>query len=155
MKAEHVALAEALCPNAGQEREWRELPGFDGAYLVSGDGHVVSLPRSAANGSGKRRVPAKRLSVRPVLRRGKPMSYVVRVSHPVDGARDATVAALMLEAFVGPADGRIAHIRNGDPSDLRLDNLEWSTFSAIAKTAPVGYSRCFQADYVPVAAGAA
>lgn len=45
----------------------------------------------------------------------------------------ASVARLMLMAFVGmPEDGQVAHFKDGDPSNMHIDNLEWATRQSIA-----------------------
>jgi hypothetical protein len=37
-----------------------------------------------------------------------------------------------------PLTGEVAHVKDGDPVNLRLDNLEWSTYEKIRRQKPNG-----------------
>lgn len=58
---------------------------------------------------------------------------IIRVSRMIAGgakSRKLYVHALVLRAFIGPCpDGMECRHKNGDRSDCRLENLEWSTRS--------------------------
>ena len=93
---------------------WRPVVGFEGRYEVSDAGRVRSLITArelthTVNGQGYHRVS---------LSSGKGPS------------RLHSVYRLVLAAFTGPAPtGHVARHLNGDPSDNRLANLAYGTYS--------------------------
>lgn len=113
--------------NSNTPEEWRDIPGYEGAYQVSDQGRVRSLDRYVLAGVDGRR-----------LLRGKPMS----ISPDKDGYQKVTlyssgqgktfrVHRLVLKSFVGPCpEGMEACHGNGGRSDNRLDNLRWDSLSA-------------------------
>lgn len=97
---------------------WKPILGYEGRYLVSNLGRVKSLYAQR----GKRKKP-KLLT--PVFH---PFGYpMVNLSNGVQ-KRSMTIHKLVLGAFVGPRPtGEQARHLNGDPSDSRLQNLQWGT----------------------------
>lgn len=96
--------------------EWRDVPGFEGLYEVSSFGRIVSHHR------GKIRI----------LRPTKINSGYLQCELCKGGKRykrlvHRTVAA----TFYGPKPGHPrknpVHHRDGDRTNNRVDNLEWST----------------------------
>ena len=96
---------------------WKEIPGFEGRYLISDNGVIRSLPRKGV-GNSKRPISAS-------LAHG---GYA-RVVLLKDGKRyNKMIHALVLEAFVGPRpEGALVRHLNGDRTDNRLENLAWGT----------------------------
>lgn len=96
--------------------EWREVPGTDGNYCVSVEGQLWSRPRECTPGG--------------ILPLRRDSQGYARASVTIDGKRvRRRVHVLVLEAFVGPADGRVCRHLDGDPTNNRLDNLTWGTYS--------------------------
>lgn len=93
---------------------WRPMVGRGGRYEVSDQGRVRSL---WANKNTRR--------VAPQIRKTYYVNHkvVVTLANP---RRSATVARLVLEAFVGPPpEGGVARHKDGDDENLNLSNLEW------------------------------
>ena len=107
------------------EEVWRPVIGWEGLYEVSNKGRVRSLPRHV-EGKG--------------IRKFWPGRVISQSAHPDGGhkylklCRDGTsttvrVHRLVLEAFVGPPEGRMCCHINGNPADNRVENLYWGTNS--------------------------
>jgi len=129
-----ISKLDALCIET-QGRKWSWVAGFEALYAISTDGKLVSMPRevSVANGFVRKKKMKLRLPSK-VLRDGKLQSLFSKLSHSdVVGIRYATYPSMILEAFVGPkpSEEHVAHVKNADPLDLRLENLEWSTHREI------------------------
>lgn len=92
---------------------WKDISGFDSRYQVSDLGNVRSLLsnkilKPSPTTWGHLQVS---LSNPPIIRR-----------------KDLYVHRLVLEAFVGEApDEFVCRHLNGNPSDNRLENLQWGT----------------------------
>ena len=115
--------------------EWRPIPGFEGIYSASNLGRVLSHGRRCDAPQGTRRVKERVLRVTRHFRRKKLVCCTVALRLPNDPKVNSyTTAKLVLLAFVGaPKDWQVAHYVNGDCADARLENVEWSSFSVIAK----------------------
>lgn len=109
------------------KENWKDIPGFEGAYQVSTLGRIRSLDRTIVRGPSKRRgqheAKLKGRTIRPVLR--KDGYAVVSLGK---GSPYNRVHRLVAEAFIPNPDGKpmINHI-NGNRSDNSVDNLEWCT----------------------------
>jgi hypothetical protein len=101
--------------------EWRPVPGYGAAYVVSNWGRVRSLDRVTPDGRlirGYLRKPG----------RPKPGSYLHLDLWKENVAYTVYVHRLVLEAFVGPCPpGMEACHNNGIRDDNRLENLRWDT----------------------------
>lgn len=99
---------------------WRPVPGFPG-YEVSDTGLVRSW---------KKRRNCAPIPTEPRLltpqRWGGPYAQVLLRND--DGPKAMHVHRLVLLAFAGPADGRVARHLDGDPSNNNLNNLAWGTY---------------------------
>ncbi|MGK7951686.1 MAG: NUMOD4 domain-containing protein [Xenococcaceae cyanobacterium] len=105
---------------------WKDVPSYEGIYLVSNLGDVRSLDRETINSIGASR-----------KQRGKKLTpfknstgyFYVTLS---DGDRRSNrrVHSLVATAFLpNPYNKRTINHINGDKSDNRLCNLEWATDS--------------------------
>lgn len=101
---------------------WRPISEFVGQYEVSDEGRVRSLPRVTPDG--------KNLKGR-VLKECYHSSGYPVVGLSKDGvARNYYIHRLVLEAFVGKCpEGYIACHRDDDPTNNRLENLRWGSYS--------------------------
>lgn len=104
---------------------WRAIPGYEGAYEVSDQGRVRSVPRRDGRGW---RIKGRVLAERPL-----PNGYL-RVSLWKQGkGSDPYIHRLVLLAFVGPApQGTEACHGDGVRTNNRLENLRWDTPSGNA-----------------------
>lgn len=106
--------------NNAENREWRDIPGYEGLYQVSNYGEVRSLPRITRNGThikGRMMRMAKTKKDRGYYFLG--LSKDGRVKYH-------TVHKLVALAFIGPRmDGmEVDHI-NEDVTDNRAENLRY------------------------------
>lgn len=120
--------------------EWKAVAGFEGAYEVSDLGRVRSLPRvktitvyDVLTKARVSRVVNARRTVHVMTPKVNSRGYL-EVCLRADGRkggkqRMAYVQRLVCETFLGPAPAESfqAHHKNGDRTDNRLANLEWST----------------------------
>ncbi|MEN0652424.1 MULTISPECIES: NUMOD4 domain-containing protein [Hyphobacterium] len=102
---------------------WRDVPGFEGAYLVSNAGRVKSRARSVRSGrGGTRTIPERLLTPRVV----KGYSHVTLQQ---DGrAEQRSIHRLVAEVFV-PNPDRLPVVNHldGEKANNRASNLEWTT----------------------------
>lgn len=101
--------------------EWTPVCGYDGLYEISKDGHVCSL----RSGNGIK--PGRGAIV--MEQKPKKGGYVaVGLRRPGERQRFFMIHRLMLEAFRGPCPaGMEARHLDGNPSNNRIENLEWAT----------------------------
>lgn len=110
--------------------EWRDVPGWEGAYKVSSDGQVLSLSREQYIdnrwGMCYRRTPERLM--KPHIRRDGYAS--VRLRTPAK-AQTVLIHRLVAIAFLGPpAFGQEVCHNNGNRADNRVENLRWDTRAA-------------------------
>lgn len=97
--------------NTTQNEEWRDVPGYEGRYQVSGAGRMRGII------SGR--------TLKPQLQNSG--YYVVHLSN--GKRRDRTVRLvhrLVLAAFVGPSEKDVNHL-DGDKTNNARSNLEYVT----------------------------
>ncbi len=103
---------------------FKSVVGWDGIYMVSDQGRVLSMSRRVQGPSG--RVARRRARFLRAAQRGKGYMSVGLFR---DGTRsNAVVHRLVLGAFRGPCPGGMeaSHL-NGDRLDNRASNLCWET----------------------------
>ena len=127
-----TSLARVRVPKVSEQsiprpaEQWRPIIGYEGIYEVSDAGRVRSLPRIV----GGRLPGSKRQWAGRVMRLDANPRGRLAVQLSCEGVlRKRMVHELVLEAFTGlPAPpGRDGRHRNDDPSDNRIENLEWGT----------------------------
>lgn len=108
-----------------EEEIWKDIPGYEGYYQVSNLGRVKSLSRLIQCKNGKQYViPERRLTLTPGVN-----GYIdVCLRRNVKG-RKMYVHQLVLITFVGscPDGMECRHYPDRDPTNNRLDNLQWGT----------------------------
>lgn len=96
---------------------WVHVPGYEGRYSVSSDGHIRSLSTYRPNCGG----------ILATWQNCRGYHYVTL--RDASGAKKAHgVHRVVLSAFIGPCPlGKQAAHNNGDVNDNRLANLRWAT----------------------------
>lgn len=102
---------------------WRDVVGFEGYYIVSNMGNVMSLPRRANHVSGTR------ISFGRILKPNKIWNGYLQVTLCVDGKRyQRLIHRLVAEAFIpNPSNLPQVNHRDFDRANNAANNLEWCT----------------------------
>lgn len=107
--------------------QWKPVPGYEGKYEVSDQGRVRSVDALVPYNhwrSGARLLRLKRGKLLPTQRINS--GYLIVHMHK-DNKREAkTVHRLVASVFV-EGGGREVNHHNGDKTDNRATNLEWSS----------------------------
>lgn len=109
---------------------WKYVDGYEGLYIVSDEGEVLSLPREvcARNGSGEIIVHRKARNITPHLRGRDGLMYLA-VTLTKDGKSVSySVHRLVAKAFIPNPDNlpEVNH-KDRDTTNNCVDNLEWCT----------------------------
>lgn len=106
------------------KKEWKEIKGYEGKYIVSNYGEIISLPRYKNNHSKKQYVEPKEIPTYTNSTNG----YVYVALYKDGRMRNLRLHRLVAEAFVKRETNKnqINHI-DGNKQNNRADNLEWCT----------------------------
>ena len=102
---------------------WKDIKEYEGLYQVSNLGRVRSLPRTARNNNGYRKVVERFLKLNLVY------GYFTARLNKNNKGRLFKVHRLVAEAFIPNPENKpcIDHI-NGCRTDNRVENLRWVTY---------------------------
>ena len=114
-------------PITSDQETWKDVVGYEGWYKVSDLGRVRRIAMTVGA------IPGKILKSRPTRcghPNAKPRFYVSLSRGYKGSAKNATVHKLVAEAFIGQRpDGCEINHKDGDPSNNKLNNLEYMTRS--------------------------
>ncbi len=112
---------------ANSPAEWRDIPGYDGAYQISWGGQVRTW---RWRGPSYMRVP-KLLTQYVRQPRGKDRKSnrrYVKLTDPKGNAKEVSVMRLMVEVWLGGyPPGMVAYHKNGNPKDFCAANIGFTT----------------------------
>ena len=114
------------------KKEWKEIKGYEGKYIVSNYGEVISLPRLKQNNTEEQYVEPKEL-----LRYVNPKNGYVYVYLCNNGRnKNARLHRLVAETFIPNPENKpqVNHI-DGDKTNNKINNLEWCNQSENEKHA--------------------
>lgn len=108
------------------DRDWRDIPGYDGAYQISRMGEVRCWKWRG------RRVKSPHFLTqykrKPSGKRRRSNQYFFKLTSPDGKAREAAVLSLMVDVWLGGRpSGMVAYHRNGDIADSCLNNIAFAT----------------------------
>lgn len=105
---------------------WKPIPGTSGIYEASSLGRVRSVDRLETQNNGRKYRRKGRVLSAHTIKAG-----YLQVAPMVEGKPfERLVHRLVLAAFTGhfPHGMQVCH-NNGDPTDNRIENLRWGTYS--------------------------
>lgn len=95
--------------------EWKDVPGYEGLYQVSDEGRVVGTVRRGSSGN----------EIKSHIRRD---GYRYVVLYKDAKGKNFALHRLVAMAFIpNPENKREVNHKNGDKTDNRVENLEWTT----------------------------
>jgi hypothetical protein len=117
-------LTTQFTPQELNTEEWRDVPNYEGLYLVSNLGRVRSLDRVIPHGRHKGCV--KTLKGRMLLLASTVRGYLFVGLARDGGVLQREVHILVASAFIGPRpEGYHLHHKDGDHTNNRPENLEY------------------------------
>lgn len=120
---------------------WASVPNWEDLYEASDLGRIRSLDRVVFNALCRTRTVHGRV-LKPTIKKRRKNRRVVLLSD-CGRRRYATVARLVLEAFIGPCpEGMECCHANDDPGDNRLANLRWDTHANNIRDSLTNGGRC-------------
>lgn len=128
----HFPCVKANTPKKRKRRNnmsrWKDVVGYEGLYLVSDQGEIISLPRTIItnNKYGEITVHRKQKFLKPYLR-GRGEHKYVAVALSKDGeTKGYSLHRLVAEAFL-PNPNNLPEINHIDENPLNncVENLEW------------------------------
>ena len=105
---------------------WKEIPGYEGLYLVSNDGRIYSLPKVVSNGRGEYVRDGQLLKPGLRGRDGLMYEFVILCKNGV--SEHKSVHRLVAEAFIdNPNKYDVINHIDHDTLNNKVENLEWCT----------------------------
>lgn len=140
-KVSRSTIKEQLNAKYGKDIYWADVPNYEGNYMVSNLGHVLSLERTCS-GLRERRVrerlmkPIRFYHIKNNVK--KLAAIAINLSSEEVGRTTCSIARLVLTSFKGDSYGCIPTHLDGNAENNSLSNLKWSTYSEIAIRNPNG-----------------
>ena len=106
---------------------WREIPGYEGLYLISDEGDVFSLPKTV-DGVWTQHRKGKPLKKGKRGRRGQPQYEFVILKGKDGNSHHESVHRLVALAFLeNPANYPEVNHKDENTLNNHVENLEWCT----------------------------
>ena len=90
---------------------WKEIKGYEGRYMVSDTGKIMSLPRTIKTARGYRTISKKRILKCSKLRNG---TKVIRLVDKDGNKKNYTVAQVVARTFIENDDPKRTFVRHID-----------------------------------------
>lgn len=104
---------------------WKEIPGYEGRYLVSDEGEIFSLPK-IVHGAWEQQRKGKKLKKGKRGRKGQPQYEFVVLVDDDGNIHHESVHRLVAKAFI-PNPNDYPEVNHKDENSLNnhVENLEW------------------------------
>lgn len=102
---------------------WRDVPGYEGRYIVSDAGRVISIPRVVERTDGRVEQLDGRTLRTSVTRKGYELVYLSKNGI----TKSFAVHRIVALAFMGEPENMTVNHKNEIKTDNRLSNLEYMT----------------------------
>ena len=114
------------------KKQWKEIKGYEGKYIISNYGEIISLPRYKKNKSKTQYVEPKEICRYTNKHNGYVYVYLCNNGK----YRNIRLHRLVAETFITNKHNKpqINHI-DGNKENNRVDNIEWCTQSENEKHA--------------------
>ena len=112
---------------------WKEIKGYEGRYMVSDTGKIMSLPRTIKTSRGYRTISKKRILKCSKLRNG---TKVIRLVDKDGNKKNYTVAQVVARTFIENDDSKRTFVRHidGKEGNNNVKNLKWDYPGRAAST---------------------
>lgn len=118
---------------------WKEIKGYEGRYMVSDTGKIMSLPRTIKTSRGYRTISKKRILKCSKLRNG---TKVIRLVDKDGNKKNYTVAQVVARTFIENDDSKRTFVRHidGKEGNNNVKNLKWD-YPGRAASTDYGFKR--------------
>lgn len=107
---------------------WKDVRGYEGLYLVSDEGVVISLPREVRGRNASCEIVAHRKAktIKPYLRGRNSLMYPAVTLSKNGESKAYSLHRIVAEAFIPNPDcmPEVNH-KDENPMNCRVENLEW------------------------------